>query len=124
MVMLMESTIFFLISTIFAKHFYLVKTEERPVLFRDGRKLSLSPAPSSSLAWFSVAHWNPLDTDYEPNDVEIIPNNQKTLATEFFNASVLTFVDSNEKEMQRLAREIDEMLEQEMAGLEGGSQDL
>ena len=58
------------------------------------------------------------------NDVEIIPNNQKTLATETFNASVLTFVDSNEKEMQRLAQEIDEMLEQEMAGLEGGSQDL
>ena len=56
------------------------------------------------------------------DEVEIIENNatyQKTLAAEIFDASVQTFVDSNEKEIQRLAREIDEMLEQEMAGLDG-----
>ena len=54
------------------------------------------------------------------DEVEIIANNamyQKTLASEIFDASVLTFKDSNEKEIQRLAREIDEMLEQEMASL-------
>ena len=54
------------------------------------------------------------------DEVEIIQNNamyQKTLASEIFDASVLTFKDSNEKEIQRLAREIDEMLEQEMASL-------
>ena len=59
------------------------------------------------------------------DEVEIIENKalyQKTLASEIFDASVQTFVNSNEKEIQRLAREIDEMLEQEMAGLVDGSQ--
>ena len=76
MVMRKESTIIFLISTIGAHHFYQVKTEERPVLLRDGRKLSLYPAPYSSITWVSVAHWNPLDTDFDPNDVEMIPNHK------------------------------------------------
>ena len=61
------------------------------------------------------------------DEVEIIENKalyQKTLASEIFDASVQTFVDSNEKEIQRLAREIDEMLEQEMADLVDGSQGL
>ena len=65
-----------MISISFAKHLYQVKTEERPVLFCDGRKLSLYPATSSSLTCFSVAHWNPLDTDFDPNDVEMIPNHK------------------------------------------------
>ena len=62
-----------------------------------------------------------------PEDQEEIIENKakyhKTLASEIFPASGQTFVDSNEKEMQRLAREIDEMLEQEMAGW-AGSLDL
>ena len=60
------------------------------------------------------------------DEKEIIENKAKypkTLASEIFSASGQNFVDSNEKEMQRLAREIDEMLEQEMAGW-AGSLDL
>ena len=58
-----------------------------------------------------------------PQIIENKAKYHKTLASEIFPASGQTFVDSNEKEMQRLAREIDEMLEQEMAGW-AGSLDL
>ena len=82
------------------------------------KKLGLSPSEVSSQM-----------SSIKPGDeVEILQNNamyQKTLASEIFDASVLTFEDSNEKEIQRLAREIDEMLEQEMASLvDDGSQGL
>ena len=87
---------------------------------RFSEDVNFEKKPSSPLL---AKNSSPEPSEDEGEIIENKANSHKMVASEIFFASGQTFVDSNEKEMQRLAREIDEMLEQEMAGC-AGSLDL